>query len=108
MTLPNERRLKVPQVGWNTIQPANEETSWPGTYLEGLEPDTAMYFVHSYYVKPSDENVILSTTTYGNTQFCSSVQRDNVFACQFHPERSGREGLRMYVNFARMAEGVRS
>jgi glutamine amidotransferase len=106
--LPNDRHLKVPQVGWNTITPATEETSWPGTYLEGLEPDTHMYFVHSYYVAPQDESVILSKTTYGNTEFCSSLQRDNVFACQFHPERSGREGLRMYANFARLAESVRS
>jgi glutamine amidotransferase len=104
--LPNERRLKVPQVGWNTIQPLHQD--WPGTYLEGLEPDTHMYFVHSYYVVPEEEAVILSTSTYGDTQFCSSVQRGNVFACQFHPERSGREGLRMYANFARLAESVRS
>jgi glutamine amidotransferase len=106
--LPNDRRLKVPQVGWNTITPAQEDTSWPGTYLEGLEPDTHMYFVHSYYVVPQDESVTLSKTTYGNTEFCSSLQRGNVFACQFHPERSGREGLRMYANFARLAESVRS
>jgi glutamine amidotransferase len=66
-----------------------------------------MYFVHSYYVVPQDESVTLSKTTYGNTEFCSSLQRGNVFACQFHPERSGREGLRMYASFARMAESVR-
>ena len=88
--LPNDRRLKVPQVGWNTIMPASDETAWPETYLEGLEPDTHMYFVHSYYVIPQDESVILSNTTYGNTTFCSSLQRDNVFACQFHPEFTSR------------------
>lgn len=104
--LQNPRRLKVPQVGWNTIKPAREDTSWPGTYLEGLEPDTYMYFVHSYYVVPQDDAVVLSKTTYGDTEFCSSLQRGNVFACQFHPERSGREGLRMYANFIRLAESA--
>ena len=57
-----------------------------------------MYFVHSYYVIPNDEKIILSKTTYGNTEYCSSINYENIFATQFHPEKSGYEGLKIYKN----------
>ena len=60
-----------------------------------------MYFVHSYYVRPTDAAVVASTSRYGQIDFCSSVRVDNLFGCQWHPERSGTEGLQMYRNFAR-------
>jgi glutamine amidotransferase len=59
-----------------------------------------MYFVHSYLVKPSDEQVCLSVTNYGGIEFCSSLHYKNIFACQFHPERSGPKGLKVYENLA--------
>lgn len=88
-----DRRLKVPQVGWNAVEPAR---TWSATPLEGVPPGEHFYFVHSFYVQPQDDSVVVSRTTYGDTTFCSSVAKNRVFACQFHPERSGPVGLRMY------------
>ena len=109
------RRLKVPHVGWNAIRlPSGRSAdAWEESLLNGVPDGTFMYFVHSYYPRPSDPDVVLSTTTYGGGEFCSGLQRDNVFGCQFHPERSGWSGLRVYRNLAtslkaRVAElGVR-
>ena len=55
-----------------------------------------MYFVHSYFVDPKMKNIIISSTTYGDVKYCSSIQKDNIFACQFHPEKSGEIGLNVY------------
>ncbi len=101
VTAQNDRRLKVPQVGWNRIHAAGNGTSWKGTLLDGVENDGFMYFVHSFYCKPADRGMVLSTTRYG-VEFCSSLQRRNVFACQFHPERSARQGLQIYRNLGVM------
>lgn len=102
-------RKKVPHVGWNSIHaPAASPDSkyatapepWAESPLEGLADGTFMYFVHSYYPKPAASTVVLSLTKYGNTCFCSSLRSGNVFAFQFHPERSGPDGLRIYRNLA--------
>ena len=93
------QRLKVPQVGWNHIDRPSQP-SWQGTLLEGLRDGEWMYFVHSFCAIPKDRGLIASTTQYGTVRFCSSVLRDNVFGCQFHPERSGPQGLRIYRNLA--------
>jgi glutamine amidotransferase len=61
-----------------------------------------MYFVHSYYVKPADPSVVLSITRYGHIEFCSSLRKGNVMAFQFHPERSGPQGIQIYHNLARL------
>ncbi len=92
--------LKVPQVGWNHIAPSSAKDSmhWEDTLLKDVPSGEFMYFVHSFYVRPIDNAVILSQTQYGSNLFCSSVQQKNVFACQFHPERSGPAGLRIYQN----------
>jgi len=90
-------RLKVPQVGWNHI---HGNGAWKGSLLDGLQSGEFMYFVHSFYAIPADSRVVLSTTRYGHIEFCSSLSHGNVFACQFHPERSGPQGLRIYHNFA--------
>ena len=58
-----------------------------------------MYFVHSYYVEPFYKEIILTTTTYNNFNFCSAVSFENIYACQFHPEKSGQKGLEIYKNF---------
>lgn len=94
-----DRSLKIPQVGWNRIHPAGGGIErWAGTPLEGLADGEHMHFVHSYIVLPGDSAVVLSTTRYGDAEFCSSLRCGNIFACQFHPERSGRRGLVVYEN----------
>jgi imidazole glycerol-phosphate synthase subunit HisH len=97
-----ERALKVPQVGWNGLCRANVD--WKNSPLDGLSEGEPMYFVHSFYVKPADDGVVLSTSTYGGITFCSSLQKNNIFACQFHPERSGHSGLHIYQNIKHFVE----
>jgi glutamine amidotransferase len=92
---PLSSRLKVPQMGWNSI---NIKKQSP--YFEGVENGSMMYFVHSYYAVPDDESVIATTTDYG-IDFCSSVAKDNIFGVQFHIEKSGDIGLKVLDNFAR-------
>jgi glutamine amidotransferase len=95
-----ERILKVPQISWNRIfQPANG-LRWHGTLLDRIDEGEYMYFVHSFTVQPQDSNVILSNSHYGHIEFCSSIHHRNVFACQYHPERSGLKGLQIYKNLA--------
>lgn len=91
---PDQPRLKVPHMGWNEIAFA------PDTPLfAGLIPGDHVYFVHGYYCVPTNENDIAATTGYGGT-YCSAVHRENVWATQFHPEKSQRVGLRILENFA--------
>jgi glutamine amidotransferase len=97
------KELKVPQVGWNTINKYHKDDQqdpWADTILGGIEDGAFMYFVHSFVVKPKDSNLILSTSKYGHLDFCSVLGKDNIFACQFHPERSGSEGLIIYRNLS--------
>lgn len=95
MTVAGEK-LKVPQMGWNQLSFKRRPPAF-----EGIDDDSNVYFVHSYYVKPDDSNVIASTTDYG-IEFCSSVWKDNVVATQFHPEKSQAVGLRILKNFAEL------
>lgn len=99
VTMDGDRTLKVPEVCWNKIY--ERDSSWETSFLQGTQEGEYMYFVHSYYVKPDDEALTLSRTNYGGIEFCSSIQRGSLFACQFHPERSGVAGLRIYKNFAK-------
>lgn len=96
--------LKVPQIQWNNIfHPKPHEAvkdPWAGSLLEGIAEYEFMYFVHSYYAQPHDPQVILSMSQYGHIKFCSSLRYRNIFAFQFHPERSGLEGLKVYKNLA--------
>jgi imidazole glycerol-phosphate synthase subunit HisH len=85
--------LKIPHMGWNAIH--MKKTS---KLLEGLGEDSYMYFVHSYYVAPEQEDVVCTATEYGGS-FVSSIERDNIFGCQFHPEKSQAGGLTMLKNF---------
>ena len=106
------KRLKVPQVGWNRvwgegearIPRAESPASWTGTPLSGVPEGEFMYFVHSFYVQPSNPDLIISSSQYGQIEFCSSLQYNNTFACQFHPERSGNQGLQVYENIAAMVK----
>jgi len=93
-----ESGIKVPQIGWNKIEIAQRECP----IFEGIDSDSYFYFVHSYFPKPTNESVIATRTTYGET-FASAVWRDNVFATQFHPEKSQKEGLKLLKNFVGLA-----
>lgn len=93
-----DARLKVPQIGWNRIF---AEKAWSGSLLDGIKDGESMYFLHSYYVVPDDSDLSFSSTQYGAHRYCSVAAKANVFGCQFHPEKSGREGLKIYANLAR-------
>jgi imidazole glycerol-phosphate synthase subunit HisH len=101
-----ERIIKVPQVGWNRLFQPVDGLRWHGTLLDKIDNGAYMYFVHSYTVQPQDSKVILSNSQYGHIEFCSSIQHRNVFACQFHPERSGPEGMKLYHNLAGLLKTV--
>ena len=93
------RPLKVPHIAWSAVSaPAGRR--WDQTLLAGLREGECMYFVHSFILEPEDDAVVVSVSRYGQIEFCSSMQRANVFACQFHPERSGPRGLQIYANLA--------
>jgi glutamine amidotransferase len=96
---PLSSRMKVPQMGWNSIK-----IKKPAPYYEGIENGSMMYFVHSYYAVPDDPSVIATTTEYG-VDFCSSIAKDNMFGVQFHIEKSGDLGLKVLDNFAKTCKG---
>ncbi len=89
--------LKVPQIGWNQIR--IQQPDCP--LLQGIKDNSYVYFVHSYFPKPADSRIVASWTEYG-VRFASMVWRDNVFACQFHPEKSQAVGLRLLQNFVKL------
>ena len=90
--------LKVPHMGWNEVRFRAEHP-----VLNGVLDGTHFYFVHSYIADPADDSVVAGTTSYG-VEFCSVAAKDNWIAFQFHPEKSGAVGLRLYQNFVRMVE----
>jgi len=92
--------LKVPHMGWNCIK-RTMHNAQRTTILNGIPDDTYMYFVHSYYVKPKDKNIALTTTDYG-IDFVSGIAKDNIYAFQFHPEKSQEVGLKILKNFVRL------
>lgn len=89
-----DKGLKIPHIGWNSLDLKND-----GRLFKGIHTDSYVYFVHSYYLKAEDENVVKASTEYG-TCIHASVEKNNVFACQFHPEKSGETGLKILKNFA--------
>lgn len=93
---PNDKELKVPHMGWNEAKKKKDSR-----LLAGIEDGSYFYFVHSYYAVPEDPSVTLTSTDYG-IEFTSSVEKDNVMACQFHPEKSQKTGLKLLKNFSSM------
>ena len=91
-------KIKVPQIGWNNISPL-ENKIWENTPLQNITKEEYLYFVHSYYIVP-EENVGLSVTNYDGHKYVSSILKNNIFACQFHPEKSGKVGLQIYNDWA--------
>lgn len=97
--IPEAEGLKIPHMGWNSLSVK------PGSKLfKGLEDDSFVYFVHSYYLKAKEEAIVAATTTYSTT-IHASVECGNVFACQFHPEKSSKVGLAILKNFASIGKG---
>jgi glutamine amidotransferase len=93
-----EKKLKRTQIAWNKIRPANPEL-WRESPLRDVPFESYMYFVHSYYVSPVDQSVVLSNSSYEGFSYCSSIIHENIFATQFHPEKSGVLGLSIYKNW---------
>lgn len=91
--IPSEEGVKVPHIGWNNLTFPHK-----GRLFEGVPENAYVYFVHSYYLKASDEKQVTAATEYG-TYIHASVEKDNVFACQFHPEKSSDVGLKILKNF---------
>lgn len=91
--LPEESDLKIPHIGWNSLKYPN-----PGRLFAGIAEDSYVYFVHSYYLQAQDPSIVTATTEYG-TLIHASVEQGNVFACQFHPEKSSEVGMQILRNF---------
>ncbi len=91
--------LKIPHMGWNSIEKAK-----PNPLLEGVNDGSYFYFVHSYYVVPDEEEVVATRTTYGPVTFVSMIQKGNLWASQFHPEKSQKVGLKVFKNFIETVE----
>ena len=94
MNIPRTEGLKVPHIGWNSLHLQNE-----GRLFRGLSEQCYVYFVHSYFLQADEPEIVKATCEYG-TLIHASVEQDEVFACQFHPEKSGEVGLTILKNFA--------
>ena len=98
----NGNRLRIPQIGWNKIHsPIASRNSWNESYLKNVNDGEFMYFVHSFYISPDDDGVSLAKTKYSDFEYTSAVLKNNIFAVQFHPEKSSKKGLLIYDNFAK-------
>lgn len=95
--IPEKTGLKIPHMGWNSLH-----LQQGGKLFEGIDEGAYVYFVHSYYLKAEDEKIVKATTDY-STCIHASVEWGNVFACQFHPEKSGDVGLRILKNFVELS-----
>ncbi len=96
------KSLKVPHMGWNQIKAAGN--NWTDTPLNGISDGEFFYFIHSYFIEPKTKDHVLASTEYGNQSFCSAIRSKNVYAFQFHPERSGAMGIQMYRNIKSLAQ----
>ena len=96
LRIPEKEGLKIPNIGWNSLDLQNN-----GRLFQNLEGSPFVYFVHSYYLKAREEAIVKATIDY-STHIHASVEKDNIFACQFHPEKSGTVGLQILSNFAQL------
>ncbi len=96
LRIPDKDDLKIPHMGWNSLHLQNQ-----GRLFQGLSEQSYVYFVHSYYLKAEDEQIVKATTDY-SVNIHASVEKDNVFACQFHPEKSSDVGLKILKNFVEL------
>ncbi len=96
LRIPDKDNLKIPHMGWNSLHLQNQ-----GRLFQGISEQSYVYFVHSYYLKAKDEDIVKATTDYG-VNIHASVEKGNVFACQFHPEKSSEVGLQILKNFVEL------
>ena len=96
LRIPDGEGIKIPHIGWNSLELSNN-----GRLYKDITQDSYVYFVHSYYLKAKDEDIVKASTFY-STKIHASVEKDNIFACQFHPEKSGDVGLNILKNFANL------
>lgn len=99
--IPDKEGLKIPHIGWNSLDFQNN-----GRLFQNMPQETYVYFVHSFYLKAAEESIVKATTEY-STHIHASVEKNNLFACQFHPEKSSSVGLRILKNFAGIQGGNR-
>ena len=93
LRIPDENNLKIPHIGWNSLSFPNQ-----GRLFKGIEEEAYVYFVHSYYLNARDKDIVTATAEYG-AHIEASVEKGNIFACQFHPEKSSEVGLKIIRNF---------
>ncbi len=96
LRFPSSGERKIPHMGWNTLSFPR-----PGRLFEGIREESCVYFVHSYYLRADQEEIVTAEAEYG-VKIHASVEQGNVFACQFHPEKSSAAGLQILQNFARL------
>lgn len=101
LRIPDKKGLKIPHIGWNSLELIND-----GRLFKGMSQNPYVYFVHSYYLRAKDEGIVKAVTDYSTT-IHASVEKDNIFACQFHPEKSSTVGLQILKNFAAIPGGKR-
>jgi glutamine amidotransferase len=94
------RKTRVPQMGWNKVFYKNNGKDWGNLFMNGIQNGEYMYFVHSYYPVPAESKLPILTTKYGGIEYCSGISLGNVLGVQFHPEKSGKEGINLYKNLA--------
>lgn len=99
--IPAAPGLKIPHIGWNDLTFPNK-----GRLFRGIEEHSYVYFVHSFYLEAADSSIVTATTEYG-TRIHASVEKDNIFACQFHPEKSSWIGLKILQNFVDITKEYR-
>ena len=100
LRIPDKEGIKIPHMGWNSVKIKKD-----ARIFKDVPQDSYVYFVHSYYLKAKDETIVKAVTEYA-TEIHASVEKDNVFACQFHPEKSSTTGLSILKNFAKTEGGV--
>ncbi|MCE4538172.1 imidazole glycerol phosphate synthase subunit HisH [Pelomonas sp. P7] len=91
-------RLKTPHIGWASLHPG-PQSSWGNTVMRSLSIGASAYLVHSFHMKPADSRDILALATYGGHEITAAIQRENIIGCQFHPEKSGENGLKLLGHF---------
>lgn len=101
LRIPDRTGLKIPHIGWNSLKFPHK-----GKLFQGIEEEAYVYFVHSYYLKAKDSSIVVATTEY-STRIDASVEKGNVFACQFHPEKSSDVGLTILKNFIQIGREER-